>query len=329
MNTGIQDAHNLAWKIALSMKGIAHPSLLHTYETERKPIAILNTALSVQNFRAAMAVPAALGIDPTVANSVYQVFTDGVGSLLPSRLQSIILQGLFAIGRAQLSESFLTEKNPLGSSRLVKLRHIFEEGNSLQLQFPAEDLGFRYREGALVSDSDTVASVPKPPTGRRRDYVPSADPGSRLPHMDVRLLSNLSSKVTISTHDLLSGDKIEFLMIIAPMEASYRLARAAFRVAKEFRVCARVCIMWPVDTTVDGARKRSEEALAPWEKYIDVVEVRKSSHVLSWWSLCQMTEKGAILVRPDEHIGWRTESVFMADPISEMKMVFSAIMAMK
>lgn len=32
-------------------------------------IAIFNTALSVQNFKAAMAVPAALGLDPTVANS--------------------------------------------------------------------------------------------------------------------------------------------------------------------------------------------------------------------------------------------------------------------
>lgn len=32
-------------------------------------IAIFNTALSVQNFRAAMSVPAALGLDPTIANS--------------------------------------------------------------------------------------------------------------------------------------------------------------------------------------------------------------------------------------------------------------------
>lgn len=32
-------------------------------------IAIFNTELSVQNFKAAMEVPAALGLDPTVANS--------------------------------------------------------------------------------------------------------------------------------------------------------------------------------------------------------------------------------------------------------------------
>ena len=32
-------------------------------------VAIFNTELSVQNFKAAMGVPAALGLDPNVANS--------------------------------------------------------------------------------------------------------------------------------------------------------------------------------------------------------------------------------------------------------------------
>src|SRR5215472_4226311 len=35
-NTGVHDAHNLAWKLALVLKGIAGPELLSTYETERK-----------------------------------------------------------------------------------------------------------------------------------------------------------------------------------------------------------------------------------------------------------------------------------------------------
>ena len=38
-NTGIHDAHNLAWKLALVLKGIAGPELLSTYETERRPAA--------------------------------------------------------------------------------------------------------------------------------------------------------------------------------------------------------------------------------------------------------------------------------------------------
>ena len=37
-NTGIHDAHNLAWKLALVLKGAAGPQLLATYEVERKPV---------------------------------------------------------------------------------------------------------------------------------------------------------------------------------------------------------------------------------------------------------------------------------------------------
>ena len=39
MNTGMQDAYNLAWKLALVNAGRAAPSLLDTYEDERSPVA--------------------------------------------------------------------------------------------------------------------------------------------------------------------------------------------------------------------------------------------------------------------------------------------------
>jgi hypothetical protein len=38
-NTGIHDAHNLAWKLALVLKGVAGPELLSTYDAERRPAA--------------------------------------------------------------------------------------------------------------------------------------------------------------------------------------------------------------------------------------------------------------------------------------------------
>ena len=40
-NTGIQDAQNLAWKLALVLQGRADPSLLDTYEPERRPVAAM------------------------------------------------------------------------------------------------------------------------------------------------------------------------------------------------------------------------------------------------------------------------------------------------
>ncbi len=38
MNTGVQDAHNLAWKLALAVAGDAAPGLLESYDLERRPV---------------------------------------------------------------------------------------------------------------------------------------------------------------------------------------------------------------------------------------------------------------------------------------------------
>ena len=40
-NTGVQDAHNLAWKLALTLAGVAGPGLLDTYDAERRPVGEL------------------------------------------------------------------------------------------------------------------------------------------------------------------------------------------------------------------------------------------------------------------------------------------------
>lgn len=47
-----------------------------------------------------------------------------------------------------------------------------------------------------MPESNNVESPPEESTGRRRDYIPSAHPGSRLPHMYVRI--NKLSKVCIN-----------------------------------------------------------------------------------------------------------------------------------
>jgi 2,4-dichlorophenol 6-monooxygenase len=49
LNTGIQDAHNLAWKIAATLRRAASPSILESYESERQPVAEMNTRQSLHN----------------------------------------------------------------------------------------------------------------------------------------------------------------------------------------------------------------------------------------------------------------------------------------
>ncbi|KAK0574514.1 hypothetical protein LWI29_024845 [Acer saccharum] len=58
--------------------------------------------------------------------------------------------------------------------------------------------------------------------------------------MNIRVLLTSSSEEIISTLDLVSGDKMKFLLIKAPLEDSYDLARSAFKVAGDFKVSIKL-----------------------------------------------------------------------------------------
>ncbi|OBF19535.1 FAD-dependent monooxygenase [Mycobacterium sp. ACS4331] len=51
MNTGIQDAHNLAWKLALAVDGAAAPGLLDSYDAERRLVGEEVVGRTVQSAR--------------------------------------------------------------------------------------------------------------------------------------------------------------------------------------------------------------------------------------------------------------------------------------
>ncbi|MFJ8163772.1 FAD-dependent monooxygenase [Streptomyces sp. NPDC096136] len=54
MNTGIQDAWNLAWKLALAVGGRAHPGLLASYDAERRPVGEEVVGRTVRHARRAL-----------------------------------------------------------------------------------------------------------------------------------------------------------------------------------------------------------------------------------------------------------------------------------
>jgi 2-polyprenyl-6-methoxyphenol hydroxylase-like FAD-dependent oxidoreductase len=57
-NTGVADAHNLAWKLALVTRGLAGPGLLDTYGAERRPISELTVEQAYTRY--------ALRVDPSL-----------------------------------------------------------------------------------------------------------------------------------------------------------------------------------------------------------------------------------------------------------------------
>jgi 2-polyprenyl-6-methoxyphenol hydroxylase-like FAD-dependent oxidoreductase len=63
-NTGIHDAHNLAWKLAHVLHGHADPRLLDTYEPERKPVAKLTVEQAFSRYVARTAPWLAARVQP-------------------------------------------------------------------------------------------------------------------------------------------------------------------------------------------------------------------------------------------------------------------------
>ncbi|MGW2112238.1 FAD-dependent monooxygenase [Streptomyces sp. NPDC001948] len=54
MNTGIQDAYNLGWKLARVIEGRSDPRLLDTYEEERLPVASWTLDITAERLRATL-----------------------------------------------------------------------------------------------------------------------------------------------------------------------------------------------------------------------------------------------------------------------------------
>lgn len=62
LNSGVQDAHNLSWKLAAVLHGHAAASLLDSYESERRAVARNNADQSLENAFRLFQVPESLGI---------------------------------------------------------------------------------------------------------------------------------------------------------------------------------------------------------------------------------------------------------------------------
>ena len=71
MNTGIQDAFDLGWKLAATLQGWGGPALLDSYDLERRPACVRANDVSLQNYRRLLSAEQSAGIlAPTPAGDV-------------------------------------------------------------------------------------------------------------------------------------------------------------------------------------------------------------------------------------------------------------------
>ena len=142
-NTCVQDGFNLAWKLALVVKGKAHPKLLESFNEERQPVAKQIVA------RANTSMWQANGLADYLGACLFNVFS---GADVDAKLAT-------PEGREGLREKLL-ETRYNGEAHGVELAR-------------------NYRSCAVIDDGSPEPEAVRDP---ELYYVPSTRPGSALPH---------------------------------------------------------------------------------------------------------------------------------------------------
>jgi 2-polyprenyl-6-methoxyphenol hydroxylase-like FAD-dependent oxidoreductase len=97
MNTGIQDAVNLAWKLALTARGLGRPALLDSYEPERLPVI---RALLANTDRATRALETAVKLRHPLAVTLRNQLMSLVTSLGVVQAQATATIAMLGVGYA-------------------------------------------------------------------------------------------------------------------------------------------------------------------------------------------------------------------------------------
>jgi 2,4-dichlorophenol 6-monooxygenase len=241
LNSAIQDAHNLCWKVAAVLHGHASEALLSTYESERKPVVQRNVDCSVDSAMNQISIGQELGIQPGAGEEKNWSSLQRLWSDLPADEDF-----RRAAARAVASQSM--------------------EFNELGVEY-----GYTYAvpDAAIVPGAEPQPESPDP----RRIYQPSTAPGHPLPHAwldgdDGRRRSTL---------DLVRPGR--FLLIAG--EEGLAWCESGRRIAEKLGVPLDVLVI--AHATGDYLDPRS-----------------------SWLKQREIAADGAVLVRPDRFVAWRS-----------------------
>jgi hypothetical protein len=181
-NTGIQDAYNLAWKIAYVLKAQAPRSLLSTYSTERQPVGeyVLKRA--------------------TDTVKIHGSLLQALGALESDKEKRI----------KQLAE--LQDDNEEGQKRRVAFREAVDAVDEERHALGSEMNQLYKSNGVFVDNTEGLAPSFDDYKHTTFNYIQSTYPGSRLPHAWLRLPGTSGTReAMVSTHDVAGHGKFTLL----------------------------------------------------------------------------------------------------------------------
>jgi 2,4-dichlorophenol 6-monooxygenase len=149
-NTSIQDAFNLAWKLAMVLKGTANPKLLDTYSQERAPVAKQIVARANKSIGEFGAIFQALGMDGGVDHAKIQSNMDA---------------------RCDTGDKAERQREALRQAIAYK---------KYEFDCHGVEMNQRYASHAVIADG---VKAPGDGIDMELHYVPSTSPGARIPHV--------------------------------------------------------------------------------------------------------------------------------------------------
>lgn len=192
LNSGVQDAHNLAWKLAAILRSGASDSLLDTYETERRPVVARFAEQSTNNHFTLDEVTEPLGI---TNRSLHQA-TELAGKLRLNKVPDGVVAAVAdALTYAQTSRTKALLRRGARGRRLR--RHIADAVPGQEEHFVASGLEFGYSYASSLIDASEGCC----PDSDVAFYQPTTHPGARLPHAHI----TTDDGSPVSTHDVLAG----------------------------------------------------------------------------------------------------------------------------
>ncbi|MBW6419667.1 FAD-dependent monooxygenase [Celeribacter sp. PS-C1] len=258
-NTSIQDSFNLAWKLAMVLKGQAGAALLDSYTTERAPVAKQIVTRANKSIGETGPIFDALGM------------SEGVD---PVQMQKNL------------------EARCDGTSAAEKQREAIRKAIAFKkYEFDAHgvEMNQRYRSDAVVPDGQVE---PDFELDAELHYQPTTWPGARLPH--TWLYAKDGEEV--SSLDLCGHGKFTVLTGLG----GEAWCAAATELSKEMGI------------------EITCHVIGPRLPFMD--------HSGDWARASEITDTGCLLVRPDHHVAWRSDTL-MDTPKGTLQRVLRQILA--
>ena len=257
LNSGVQDAHNLAWKLAAILRDGASESLLDTYESERRPVVTRFAEQSTNNHFRLDDVTEPLGI----TNRSLHTATEIIGKLPANWLpDSVIARVADALTGAQMSRTRGLLRQNARSTRLRARMSAAIPGQEEHFVASGLEFGYAYA-GPLIDTAEGRC-----PDGDVALYHPTTQPGARVPHA---IIDDQDGR-EMSTHDAIAR---RGLTVFTADVHGWTDALNGTSVSVPLTVVAL--------TSTTGEGRSAVE-------------------------LFEVGDRGAVVVRPDGHVVWRS-----------------------